>query len=207
MEKDLDIHVDKKEYNESKPMVMLEHKISAVNRMYRHLDRHVSAFKRRSGMECVNGCGLCCRTGELYATAIEFLPAAYDLYQKGESDQILEQIADKKDNICIFYNPFKNGANCAQYHQRALVCRLFGFSVREDKHGKPTLVTCVPIKRLLEARHTIQLLEKAPGLSSYYMRLYGIDPALSTRDLPVNQAIKGAIEQVSLYFSFRRKHA
>jgi len=207
MKEDPDIHVNQKEYNEYMPMALLEHKIGALNRMYRRLDRHLSAFKRRSGLACVYGCGLCCRTGELNATVIEFLPSAYDLYQKGESNRILGQIADKKDTICVFYNPFKNGMNCTQYQHRALVCRLFGFSVRNDKLGVPNLVTCVPIKRSMEARQTIQLLEKAPNLSSYYMRLYGIDPALSNKDLPVNQAIKGAIEQVSLYFNFRRKPA
>lgn len=186
---------------------MLENDLKALNRMYRQLDRHVSAFKRRSGLACVNGCSLCCRTGELDATILEFLPAAYDLYLKGEADAVLEQIANKQDSICVFYNPFSREGNCTLYRHRGLICRLFGFSVKTDKHGVRSLVTCHPIKNSMTCFPSIQMLEAAPKLTSYYMRLYGIDPALSIRYLPVNQAIKEAIEKVMLYFNFRKKPA
>jgi len=178
-----------------------------MNRMYRHLDRHVSAFKRRSGLSCVNGCGLCCRTGELNATILEFLPAAYDLYLKGEADTVLQQITDKKDTFCVFYNPLSHGENCTHYSQRGLICRLFGFSVRTDKHGQRSLVTCHLIKSTMDSLLSMQSLEAAPSLSSYYMRLYGIDPALSVRYIPVNQAIKEAVEHVLFYFNLRRRPA
>jgi Fe-S-cluster containining protein len=186
---------------------MLEEKIKALNRMYRHLNRHVSAFKRRSGLSCVNGCGLCCHTGELSATILEFLPAAYDLYFKGESDAVLQQIANKQDTMCVFYNPVSQGRNCTRYSQRGLICRLFGFSVKTDKHGARSLVTCHPIKSAMRDFPSMQLLEAAPNLSSYYMRLYGIDPALSVRYLPVNQAIREAIEHVMFYFSLKKRPA
>lgn len=53
----------------------------------------------------------------------------------------------------------------------------------------------------------LAFLPAAPSLTYYYMRMYGIDPTLSVRYLPVNQAIKEAIEKVLHYFSFRRKPA
>jgi hypothetical protein len=39
------------------------------------------------------------------------------------------------------------------------------------------------------------------------MRLYGMDIVSSMKALPINHAIRGAIEQVSLYYNFRRKPA
>jgi Fe-S-cluster containining protein len=186
---------------------MFEDKIKAMNRMNRHLDRHMSAFKRRSGLECVNGCGLCCRNGELSATIIEFLPAAYHLYLKGQANDMLEQIDNKQDTICVFYNPALQSDYCTQYKQRGLICRLFGFSVRTDKHGTRSLVTCHPIKSAMDSPPTSEVLETAPSLSSYYMRLYGIDPSLAIRYLPVNQAIKEAIEEVMIHFKYRKRPA
>lgn len=186
---------------------MLEDEIKRINQMYSHLDRHVWAFKKRSGLACVKGCGQCCHTGELKATILEFLPAAYELYLKEEANTILDQITRKPDNTCVFYNPFSQGGNCSIYRYRGLICRLFGFSVKTDKHEVRSLVTCQPIKSSMRSYPTTQMLETAPKLSSYYMRLYGIDPALSVRYLPVNQAIKEAIEKVLLYFTFRRKPA
>lgn len=184
---------------------MLDEKIKALKRMYRHLDRHTSAFKRRSDLACVNGCGACCMNGALHSTILEFIPAAHDLYLKGEYDTILEQIENKQDSICVFYNPFSKGQNCTIYRYRGLICRLYGFSVKYDKNGKGTLVTCQQIKNATTSTQIRQFLDIAPNLSSYYLRLYGIDPALSVVYLPVNQAIKEAIEQVLLYFNYRIK--
>jgi len=75
------------------------------------------------------------------------------------------------------------------------------------KHAAPALVSCVPVKRSLVVQPSTSLLEKAPCLSSYYMRLYGMDIVSSMKALPINHAIRGAIEQVSLYYNFRRKPA
>lgn len=180
----------------------MEDKIKALTRVYSHLDRHVSAFKRRSGMACVAGCGQCCQNGELNAAMLEFLPAAYDLYLRGEAEEILDQIASKQDSICVFYNPISQGLHCTLYTKRGLICRLFGFSVKTDKHGNRVLVTCSLIKNSMDKLPSGELLEKAPSLSSYYMRLYGIDPISWGRQIPVNQAIKEAIEKVLHHFRY-----
>ena len=183
---------------------MLEEKIKSIKGMYRLADRHVSAFKRRSGISCVHDCGLCCRTGELEATSCEFLPAAYHLYVNGGSDSVLDRIARKQDTVCVFYSPENSGGHCSQYPNRGLICRLFGFSVSTNKHEVPGLYTCRLIKDTMLQPPAPAILQAAPRISSYYMRLYGIDPASALDYMPVNEAISRAIEQVSLHFSLRR---
>jgi Fe-S-cluster containining protein len=188
-------------------MEILEHKIKSVNQLYRHLDRHVFAYKRRSGLSCVNGCGLCCLNKELNTTITEFLPAAYRLFQSGQTDSVLEKIRSKQDPICVLFNPFTEGGNCSVYSERGLLCRLFGFSVKTDKNAVPSLITCHLIKETIDNEQLDPSLQAAPNMSSYYMKLYGIDPVLSVRYMPINQAIKEAIEQVLSYFAYRKKPA
>lgn len=186
---------------------MLYRKIKSLERLYRDADRHVSAFKRRTGLTCFSGCGECCQNGELNSTIIEFLPAAYNLFIRGQTDTILDLIENKADPVCVFFRPFSEAGNCSVYRNRGLICRLFGFSAMTDKRGIETLVTCPKIKKSLNVLHVQPFLDIAPRMSSYYLRMYGIDPALSVRYLPVNQAISEAIEQVLQYFDYRKKPA
>ena len=186
---------------------LLEEKTRAVNSLFGKLDRHISAFKRYSGLRCPAGCRECCLKQDLEATVLEFLPAAHSLLLKGECDPVLERIHEKTDACCVFFNPFGKQGNCSVYGERGLICRLFGFSAREDKHGTRTLVTCPVIKESIRYRDAATAVDHAPNLSSYYLRLYGIDPELSVRYLPVNQAIKKAIELTLFQSSFRKRPA
>jgi len=186
---------------------MVINEINSVNKLYKQIDRHISAFKRRSGLSCVAGCGTCCLKSDLEVTMLEFLPAAYSIYLNGESDATLESIEQQVDSICVFYNPFAESGNCSRYKDRGLTCRLFGFAARADKHGDRTLVTCKIIKSALNGQNQEQISAHAPNMSSYQLRLNGINPRLSVRYLPINMAIKEAIETVLLDSRFRKKPA
>ncbi len=186
---------------------MLEEKTRAVNRLYGQLDRHISSFKRRSGIRCIPACGECCLKEDLSATVLEFLPAAHSLLLRGECDAVLDRINENTDTTCVFFNPFGKQGKCSVYGERGLICRLFGFSARTDKYGARTLVACSIIKDSMKHRDPALILAHAPNLSSYYLRLYGIDPELSVKYLPVNQAIKEAIELTLFRSSFRKRPA
>ena len=186
---------------------MLTDKIKAVNRLYGNLDRHLSAFKRRSCIQCRSGCGECCLKSELNATVLEFLPAAYNLYMKGEYEQVLERINGMTDPLCVFFNPFSANGNCSMYRERGLIFRVFGYSGRINRNEVKEFITCSIIKEDLKILNPGPVLELAPNMSSYYMRLFGIDPDLSIKYLPINQAIKKAIELVAFDSGYRRKPA
>ena len=186
---------------------MLTDKINAVNKLYGNLDRHMSAFKRRSCIQCRAGCGECCLKADLNATVLEFLPAAHSLYMNGDYEQVLDRINDKSDPLCVFFNPFSAGGNCSMYRERGLICRLFGYSGRMNKQGVKEFVTCSIIKEDLKTLNPGPVLDLAPNMSSYYMRLYGIDPDLSIKYLPINQAIQKAIELVAFDSGYRKRPA
>ena len=186
---------------------MITHKIKAVNRLYGQVDRHVSAFKRRSGLACEAGCGDCCQKEDLHANILEFLPAAHNLYLSGTYQEVLDRIQDNNDSTCVFYNPFGEEGHCSVYSHRGLICRLFGFSAMTDKKGDKKLVSCRKIKEKLVDCAPGCVQQHAPNISSYYLRLYGIDPGLSLKNVPVNQAIKEAIETVVFYSDIRKEPA
>jgi len=186
---------------------MITEKVNAVKKLYGSLDRHLSAFKRRSGVQCASGCGECCMKENLHATVLEFLPAAYTLYLDHSCDQVLEKIGVENDPVCVFYNPFGEAGKCAVYNDRGLICRLFGFSGRTSKTGDRSFITCSVIRDTLKEKNPGPVLDLAPDMSSYYLRLYGIDTDLSIRYMPVNQAVKQAIELVAFDSGYRKRPA
>lgn len=86
------------------------------------------------------------------------------------------------------------------------MCRLFGFGYRLDREGIAELVTCKVLKDNTpeEVDKARQLGYKSPDtiplFRNYSMQLYSIAPDLAIQQLPVNQAIRIAIEK--LYFHF-----
>ena len=185
----------------------LTKKIKAVEKAFRQLGAHISRFKKESNLNCVANCGACCSKPDIEATVMEFLPAAYFLYLTGEYNVVLNTIAAKQDNACIFYMPFARGGYCSNYQYRGLVCRLFGFSVSTDKQGAPVLVTCKPIKSSTDINKIKHTLRHAPEMSAYYLKLFGIDPKLTTHYFPINQAIKKALDMVLMHFQYTKKPA
>jgi Fe-S-cluster containining protein len=157
----------------------LVHKIKAVNSVFGQLERHISNFKTKSGISCVANCGNCCNKPDLQATVLEFLPAAYNLYLSGQHESIFNHLENNCNGICVFYNPFTEGGFCSYYQYRGLVCRLFGYATRQGKYETPVQVTCKTIKRSLDPAKLYKIITKAPAITDYYMKLYGIDPGLT----------------------------
>jgi Fe-S-cluster containining protein len=185
----------------------LKYTIKSVTRIFREADLHIATFQFQSKLSCAPNCGWCCTKSNIEATVLEFLPAAYNLYLSGQFNTILDSIENKTDTLCVFYNPFSDEGFCSYYHTRGLVCRLFGFSKKTDKTGAHTLVTCKPIKQLINFKNMQNILPDAPEMSEYYLRLYGIDPSLAIHYLPINQSIKKALEIVLLHFQYKKKPA
>ncbi len=185
----------------------LTDKTRAVNRLYTQLDRHLSAFKRRSCLSCVPGCGECCLKNDLEATVLEFLPAAYRIFLENEAETMLDKLENQTEPVCIFYNPFVSDGCCSRYRDRGLICRLFGFAAMENKYGEPSLVTCGRIKAMITSGEKGWSAGMAPGMTTYYLRLYGIDPLLATTYMPVNMAIREALTVIMFDRGYRKRPA
>ncbi len=187
--------------------MLLLKKIKAIKQIFKKADIHTAKYQNASSIKCIAGCGKCCAKPGIETTALEFLPAAYHLYLAGESQEILNTLETKQDNICIFYNPFLNEGFCSNYQNRGLICRLFGFSVKKDKYGEDFLSTCKPIKESFGKSLSSKVLTLAPNMNDYYFQLFGIDNYLAIQYLPINDAIKKALEMVLLHFHYRKKRA
>jgi uncharacterized protein len=182
--------------------------ITSVKEVYRALDEHLGLIALKTGLKCPKNCSACCYKRDIDASPIEYYPLAEWLYQSGQVDEYLEKLEENKEKgYCVLYSPeagTRGEGSCRQYDYRGLTCRLFGFGYRLNKENIPDLVTCKIMKTnlplaILEAnRLGIKNSDEMPIFSNYFMQLYSIDPDLAIKRLPINKAIRMAIE--NLYF-------
>lgn len=74
--------------------------------LYSEIDERIARFKTVSGINCVEGCGICCNTeaGNIEATIMEMLPLSISIWQNGQADHWLENAADMRNSPrCVFY--------------------------------------------------------------------------------------------------------
>lgn len=191
----------------------LARKVKAVERLFNRLDAEVAGFKAQTGLGCVAACGRCCTKPNIEATVLEFLPLAYAAYKEGRAYALWEKLNQStSDTTCALLGPQSGEALgfCNDYLHRGLICRLFGFSTVTGKGGVRLLSTCSTIKTSFPesfkgATEHIQSGGKAPHGIDYAYALIGIDAQLGTHRMPINTAIRLALEHVMAYYSYRRK--
>lgn len=192
-------------------MKTLTGKVRAVQRVYTKLDREISKVQLESGMHCLSGCGECCKKPDIEATPLEFLPLALKLYDDGKAESFLEELQSNTSSTCHVFRPYVTnfGGLCNEYPYRGLICRLFGFTARRDKEGKPEIITCKLIKTHQEKEYqqaidNIKNGKRIPIMSEFYTRLASIDPSLS-QFYPINKAMEVAVETVLHYYAYRKR--
>lgn len=188
----------------------LKEKSLAMVELFGELEEESRAFQEEGGLPCISGCGFCCVNPNIAATPLEFLPLAFDLYEKGLAEQVANQLGlEEKLGNCILYRPQSEDEKkgfCGSYQHRGLICRLFGSSARRNnKSGEKELITCKILKEkhredFLGATRRINQGLDIPIATGWYTRLEDIDSNLS-RQFPINQAILMALESV-LRFEF-----
>ena len=190
-------------------MIDLEQKALEVSLLMQKLDEEIAAFQSWSTLHCLPGCGKCCFKADIEATILEFIPFALYLYQHQKAETWLLKLEKTTSTICLILNPMQEGAGlCSEYEYRGLICRLFGYSARTNKHGIHELITCQIIKTeqaesFVAAEQRIGSGEPVPVMAQFYMRLSSIDFELTREFYPINEAIKKAIQTVLQYFSYR----
>lgn len=185
----------------------IKDKVLQVENVFATLDDDIARFQKATGLGCISGCGACCKKPDIEATVLEFLPLAYHLFKTNRDIEVLENL-ERINNTppCTFFStilPDNQTGLCTIYLHRGLICRLFGFSATKDKEGRPVLATCKIIKNELSDRYkqavkAIDTGEFVPVMNQYYMKLLAIDHELGNKFYPINEAIKIAIEKVSL---------
>ena len=195
-----------------RPRITLDMKVKALKSLFGELDRDIERFRHKAGILCPEGCGHCCENARVETTELEMLPLAFELVNSGEAERFYNA-ADKLDyeGRCVFYesDPDLPGrGRCGRYELRPLICRLFAFSGNADKYGRTRLIVCGVIKDADPegARKAIELVEngriKPPIMAAYVMKSSLADPELSRAQLPINLALKRAVDRVWLHQKF-----
>jgi uncharacterized protein len=184
--------------------------VIAVEQVFNELDEHILKTTSKTGMKCSSLCNMCCSTKNIEASAIEFIPLAAWLYENGMIDEFMIRLSESDETgHCPLFLPeaWKEGkGGCLHYSKRGLVCRLFGFGYRMDREGIAELVTCKILKEndseaVGKARELgYKTPDSIPLFRNYAMQLFSIDPDLAIQQLPINKAIRLAIEK--LYFHY-----
>lgn len=175
--------------------------------LYRTLDEDIERFKIASGLKCITNCGQCCETNYVETTVLELMPLAINLWLKKETQYWLERASMvNRNNRCIFYQPHpsvRSEGRCSIYPFRPLICRLFGFSTRSNKYGRPELITCAYIKKAhpasyKKAQQLAATENLVPKMTDYIMRISNFGSKQETKQLTINEAAQTAIEKIEL---------
>lgn len=190
----------------------IESKVKLVEHLFDRLENEITNFKLDTNLYCISGCGKCCTTPEIEASPLEFLPWAFRLFLDGKAEAMLAELNLKTTSTCHLYRPLSimddiNGS-CSNYKYRGLICRLFGYAASKNQYGKLRLATCKIIKESQQENYKNTIIAISNGLyipifSDYYMNLAQIDFSLAKKILPINQALKRAIEEVLHYYAYR----
>lgn len=183
--------------------------IEEVESVFEELDNHLKETSQHSGLKCPDFCGMCCRKPDIEASPLEFMPLAAWLYKSGKINDFLVKLDNPAHKWCACFDPeasAKGEWGCKYYEHRGLICRLFGFGYRLNRESHPVLVTC-KIMKTTQAVAVTKAAELADGnpdempvFSNYFMKLLAIDPDLAVPQMPINKAIRTAIEKLYFYF-------
>lgn len=188
----------------------IERRVQLVENLFHQLEQETAQFTKTSGLSCVSGCGKCCTYPDVEASPIEFLPWAFHLFLNDEAEKTLALLNETQTSTCLIYKPLSvtGRGRCSDYKYRGLICRLFGFAASSDKYGNLRLATCKIIKegQAEQYKTTAEAISKGlyvPVFTEYYMQLNQIDFQLGNIILPINKALKMALEEVLQYYAYR----
>lgn len=190
----------------------IHEKVKLVEQLFDRLEIEIKGFQSETGLHCLSGCGKCCTTPYIDASPLEFFPWAFHLYLNGQAEIVLDKLNQGNKTLCHIYRPFSivdsDSGSCSNYKYRGLICRLFGYAASRDQFGKLRLATCKIIKENQTENYntTAEAINKGlyiPIFSDYYMHLAQIDFRLAKTMLPINEALKRAIEEILHYYAYR----
>ncbi|HBM14791.1 MAG TPA: hypothetical protein DD381_00345 [Lentisphaeria bacterium] len=174
-------------------------KITEILKIYREIRKASEVFEKENHVFCPEGCGFCCNSTEVDGTILGALPLAHFLLKISDNktiNSILEKLNDLDERSpCFFFRKDSDidwKGRCSVYKYRLLVCRLFGFYRRKDKHGKYITGTCRILKNNYHSFDSKNCI--APGIADFSTRFTSIGSDSETKLIPINLAIKNAIE-------------
>jgi Fe-S-cluster containining protein len=180
--------------------------------VYADLEQRIAAFKRGTGIDCLEKCTHCCATAKFVEASIfEMLPLSLHFWQEGRAEEVLEKLEGiHPEAPCILLNANPSdelSGGCSLYRFRPLICRLFGFSATMDKYGNPHVVVCNPLKerdKEIADRIDQRIREgfSVPLVPDFSSRIAFLHPHFGQEKYPVNIALREALEIVGRRIHF-----
>lgn len=181
-----------------------------LQKIYFEMGTTFSNYQKASGLHCLEGCGKCCMKPEVEASMLEMIPLALRIYDEGELEEWLDKIESATQEHCLMYECHSLDGSlgrCTAYAERPSLCRMFGVAGFYNKHHEIKLSVCKLIQEkypvILSAQESLVQEGSTPSLINWSYRLAQMEPALIQERLPINQALKRALEKVALYAQYQ----
>jgi len=187
--------------------------LARLFKVYEEIDNQTAALRAITELRCPPGCGTCCSCTTVEATVLEMLPVARDFLRRREALALLERFGAADDEgPCVFYQPERSARGegcCGVYVLRPSVCRLFGYGAVKDKYGAAQLAVCTVMNEVIpraaqDAAYAVRRGLAAPGFTGFARQVAGLDPALGGKPLPINRALRIALEREGLALQFEK---
>ena len=186
--------------------------LQGLSKLYDRIYTETTSIIEKAGLKCPPLCGKCCNTpsSNIEVTVFEMLLPAIELWKKGEAPAIMERLEKSSSKSrCILFIPLQapDSGRCGMYHNRALICRLFGIAGHFDKYQKIQFSPCLEIKKETPDKETeVQKMLtnglSMPVFSLYRERVYALNPLLTEKLYPINTALRRALERVGFYLMY-----
>ncbi len=165
------------------------------------MDQAYEEFSKLADLSCPKDCSSCCQDHHVHTSSFEMLPAALRIYREGKTDDIREAIERSSPNHCVLLKDHR----CTLYEERPSMCRLFGMGRIENKDS---FSICKIIKKeypeKVEALQRIDELKNIKSFNQLYFPLMTQIPQGEVEELPINTALKKAIEKVLFYSHYQQ---
>jgi Fe-S-cluster containining protein len=168
-----------------------------LQKLYEEMSDTFSAYQSGTGLNCIAGCGRCCLNPEIEASILEMIPFALKIYDQGQLDEWLLKLEERENPLCILLV----NDRCSSYQERPSVCRMFGAAGTFNKHNEVTHSICKYIKEL--NANIPEANASTPLIPQWSSKLSVLDPDLIGNKLPINLAMKGALEKIAFYTQYQ----
>jgi len=138
---------------------------------------------------------------------LELLPAARELLRSGEAGVWLARLGRGDGSTrCVLYLPEvgdERRGRCALYPVRPAICRLYGFAARRNRRGELELLTCrvhrsSAREEVERAKRRVEEGGEVTVLPDVHFDLAALHPGLGSKLLPINEALRSALELLAL---------